>query len=312
MNYDRVVIAEQFIDGPSSPARSSATQRAAADPHRDAARVLRLPEQVLRRRHALPLPVRAAGDEGAASCRRSALKAFRALGCRGWGRVDLMLDARGRPYLLEVNTSPGMTDHCWCRWRRARSGITYEDLCVRDPGGRAMWDNPRPAEPGGRRPGRRRRARAARSSPRVQLLLRSPLFPVARGRVLGELAHDRRASEIEAVARGTRRRQLLRASTSARCAPALEQLPWVRRVSVRRVWPDRLEVTLEEHVALARWGDAGARQHLRRALRRRRATQAPAAFRRPAGHGGARSRAATRRFARAARAARRRASSAWC
>jgi len=36
---------------------------------------------------------------------------------------------------------------------------------------------------------------------------------------------------------------------------ALEQLPWVRRVSVRRVWPERLEVTLEEHVALARWGD---------------------------------------------------------
>ena len=39
------------------------------------------------------------------------LQAFRALGCRGWGRVDLMLDKRGRPYLLEVNTSPGMTDH---------------------------------------------------------------------------------------------------------------------------------------------------------------------------------------------------------
>jgi cell division protein FtsQ len=38
---------------------------------------------------------------------------------------------------------------------------------------------------------------------------------------------------------------------------ALEQLPWVRRVHVRRVWPDRLEVTLEEHVALARWGDTG-------------------------------------------------------
>src|SRR5207245_6634567 len=39
------------------------------------------------------------------------LKAFRALGCTGWGRVDLMLTRQGRPYLLEVNTSPGMTDH---------------------------------------------------------------------------------------------------------------------------------------------------------------------------------------------------------
>jgi cell division protein FtsQ len=38
---------------------------------------------------------------------------------------------------------------------------------------------------------------------------------------------------------------------------ALEQLPWVRRAAVRRVWPDRLEVTLEEHVALARWGSEG-------------------------------------------------------
>jgi cell division protein FtsQ len=37
---------------------------------------------------------------------------------------------------------------------------------------------------------------------------------------------------------------------------ALETLPWVRRVEVRRVWPDRLEVALEEHVALARWGDS--------------------------------------------------------
>jgi cell division protein FtsQ len=38
---------------------------------------------------------------------------------------------------------------------------------------------------------------------------------------------------------------------------ALERLAWVRRVHVRRVWPDRLEVTLEEHVPMARWGDAG-------------------------------------------------------
>ncbi len=38
---------------------------------------------------------------------------------------------------------------------------------------------------------------------------------------------------------------------------ALEALPWVRRVGVRRVWPDRLEVEIEEHVALARWSDGG-------------------------------------------------------
>jgi cell division protein FtsQ len=38
---------------------------------------------------------------------------------------------------------------------------------------------------------------------------------------------------------------------------ALERLPWVRRVELRRVWPDRLEISLEEHVAFAHWGDAG-------------------------------------------------------
>ena len=37
----------------------------------------------------------------------------------------------------------------------------------------------------------------------------------------------------------------------------LEQVGWVRRVDARRVWPDRIEVALEEHVALARWGDSG-------------------------------------------------------
>jgi D-alanine-D-alanine ligase len=59
------------------------------------------------------------------------LKAFRALGCRGWGRVDLMLDRQGRPYLLEINTSPGMTDHSLVPMAAKAVGISYEDLCVR-------------------------------------------------------------------------------------------------------------------------------------------------------------------------------------
>jgi len=59
------------------------------------------------------------------------LKAFRALGCRGWGRVDLMLDRRGRPFLLEVNTVPGMTDHSLVPMAARAVGISYEDLCVK-------------------------------------------------------------------------------------------------------------------------------------------------------------------------------------
>jgi D-alanine-D-alanine ligase len=60
-----------------------------------------------------------------------ALKAFQSLGCRGWARVDLMLDQRGRAYLLEINTSPGMTDHSLVPMAAKAVGISYEDLCVR-------------------------------------------------------------------------------------------------------------------------------------------------------------------------------------
>jgi D-alanine-D-alanine ligase len=59
------------------------------------------------------------------------LKAFRALGCRGWGRVDLMLDAAGDPWLLEVNTVPGMTDHSLVPMAARAAGLSYEDLCMR-------------------------------------------------------------------------------------------------------------------------------------------------------------------------------------
>ena len=57
--------------------------------------------------------------------------AFKVLGCRGWGRVDLMLDKTGAPYLLEVNTAPGMTDHSLVPMAARACGISFEDLCVR-------------------------------------------------------------------------------------------------------------------------------------------------------------------------------------
>jgi len=60
-----------------------------------------------------------------------ALRAFGLLGCSGWGRVDLMLDAKGAAWLLEVNTSPGMTGHSLVPMAARAVGISYEDLCVR-------------------------------------------------------------------------------------------------------------------------------------------------------------------------------------
>ncbi len=59
------------------------------------------------------------------------LKAYRVLGCRGWGRLDVMIDAATRkPYLLEINTSPGMTGHSLVPMSASAAGISYEDLCV--------------------------------------------------------------------------------------------------------------------------------------------------------------------------------------
>jgi D-alanine-D-alanine ligase len=57
--------------------------------------------------------------------------AYRALGCRGWGRADIMLRATDRkPYLLEMNTSPGMTSHSLVPMSAKAAGISYEDLCI--------------------------------------------------------------------------------------------------------------------------------------------------------------------------------------
>ncbi len=60
-----------------------------------------------------------------------ALESFKVLGCAGWGRVDLMLDAKGEPWLLEANTSPGMTGHSLVPMAARAVGISYEDLCVK-------------------------------------------------------------------------------------------------------------------------------------------------------------------------------------
>jgi D-alanine-D-alanine ligase len=59
------------------------------------------------------------------------LRAYQVLGCRGWARADVMIDARTRkPYLLEINTSPGMTGHSLVPMSAKAAGISYEELCV--------------------------------------------------------------------------------------------------------------------------------------------------------------------------------------
>ncbi len=73
------------------------------------------------------------GLDGAAETELGALalSAFEALGCHGWGRVDVMRDDAGHNFLLEVNTAPGMTSHSLVPKAARQHGIGFEELCWR-------------------------------------------------------------------------------------------------------------------------------------------------------------------------------------
>lgn len=59
------------------------------------------------------------------------LKAWTTLGCKGWGRIDVMLDSDGQFYLLEANTSPGMTSHSLVPMAARQAGLSFSQLVVR-------------------------------------------------------------------------------------------------------------------------------------------------------------------------------------
>ena len=69
--------------------------------------------------------------EKEAQIQAEALQAFRTVGGRGWGRVDFLMDEAGRHYFLEVNTSPGMTDHSLVPMGAKAAGIGFDDLVVK-------------------------------------------------------------------------------------------------------------------------------------------------------------------------------------
>jgi D-alanine-D-alanine ligase len=59
------------------------------------------------------------------------VKAYKALNCRGWARADVMIDKKDRqPYVLEINTSPGMTSHSLVPMSAKAAGLSYEQLCL--------------------------------------------------------------------------------------------------------------------------------------------------------------------------------------
>jgi len=72
------------------------------------------------------------------------LKSFRVLGCRGWGRADVMLRPDGTYSFLEMNTSPGMTGHSLVPIAAKAAGMTYPELCVRILGAATLETGARP------------------------------------------------------------------------------------------------------------------------------------------------------------------------
>ncbi len=69
--------------------------------------------------------------EQEAHMQRLAQQAFALIGGTGWGRVDFLLDQAQRPYLLEVNTSPGMTDHSLVPMAARQAGLSFDQLVLR-------------------------------------------------------------------------------------------------------------------------------------------------------------------------------------
>ena len=130
VNYDSVVLAEQFIEG---------IELTAAVLGGEALPLIKLetPREFYDyeakyvtndTRYIIPCGLAAAAE---AAVQRQVLAAFGALGCRGWGRVDLMLDAAGQPWFIEANTSPGMTDHSLVPMAARHAGLAFEDLVLR-------------------------------------------------------------------------------------------------------------------------------------------------------------------------------------
>lgn len=79
-------------------------------------------------RYLCPAPLDAASTT---RIQQLAVQAFKAAGCEGWGRVDVMLrKADNHAFLLEINTSPGMTDHSLVPMAAKAVGISYADLCL--------------------------------------------------------------------------------------------------------------------------------------------------------------------------------------
>ncbi len=127
--YDALVIAERFIDGAEVQFPILGERVLPSIRIEPAGEFYDYDAKYFRddtRYHCPGLP---AAQE--ASLHAAVLRAFRVLGCRGWGRMDLIVDRAGRPFFLEMNTVPGMTSHSLMPMGAKAAGIGFDELVLR-------------------------------------------------------------------------------------------------------------------------------------------------------------------------------------
>jgi D-alanine-D-alanine ligase len=129
VRYDRLVIAERFIDGAEVQFPILGERVLPSIRIEPTTEFYDYDAKYFRddtRYHCPGLPV-----EQEQALHGLVLRAFHVLGCRGWGRMDLIIDRSGRPYFLEMNTVPGMTSHSLMPMGGRVAGIEFDELCLR-------------------------------------------------------------------------------------------------------------------------------------------------------------------------------------
>ena len=132
VEHDALVLAEKFIDGAEFTVGilgDTALPLIRLEPAKDKA-FYDFEAKYIRNDTQYHCPA-GLPDPQEKALRQLALDAFRLIGGRGWGRVDLMRDSLGNPYLLEVNTSPGMTDHSLVPMAARVAGLDFDALCMK-------------------------------------------------------------------------------------------------------------------------------------------------------------------------------------
>ncbi len=209
------------------------------------------------------------------------------LGCKGWGRIDVM-DSDGQFYLLEANTSPGMTSHSLVPMAARQAGMSFSRLVIKSGTGGLICRrllNTRNSE----EEVSSRRNNGTRLAGILFLLTVLTTVLVSGWVVLGWMEDAQRLPLSKLVLTGERhytRNDDIRQSILAFGSQGtfmtqdvniiqtqIEQLlPWIKQVSVRKQWPDELKIHLVEYVPIARWMPFDAsgrrgRKHLQRAAR---------------------------------------------